>query len=69
MFKWEPRPYVETRFNMVNHKIINLGDQTDDIDAVNKRFLEQEIQISHINSSHKTDQFSYLMQNIWSGPM
>ena len=54
---------------MVNHKIINLGDQTDDIDAVNKRFLEQEIQISHINSSHKTDQFSYLMQNIWSGPM
>ena len=31
-------PYVETRFNMVNHKIINLGDPTDGKDAVNKHF-------------------------------
>ena len=68
LFKWEPRPYVEARFNMVNHKIINLGDPTDDIDAVNEQFFEQEIQISHIKPSHKTDQFSYLMQNTqeWS---
>ena len=53
---------------MVNHKIINLGDPTDDIDAVNKQFFEQEIQISHIKPSHKTDKFSYLMQNTleWS---
>ena len=34
---------------MVNHKIINLGDPTDDIDAVNEQFFEQEIQISHKN--------------------
>ena len=68
LFKWEPRPYVEARFNMINHKIINLGDPTDDIDAVNEQFFEQEIQISHIKPSHKTDQFSYLMQNTqeWS---
>ena len=53
---------------MVNHKIINLRDPTDDIDADNEQSFEQEIQISHIKPSHKTDQFSYLMQNTleWS---
>ena len=53
---------------MVNHKIINLGDPTDYIDAVNEQFFEQEIQISHIKPSHKANQFSYLMQNTlkWS---
>lgn len=28
--------YVTRRFNMVNHKIINLGDPADDKDATNK---------------------------------
>ena len=58
---WDP--YVETRFNMVNQNIINLGDPTDDKDAVNKRFLGQEVQKSYIKASHKTDQFAYLMRN------
>ena len=60
--------YVETRINMVNHKIINLGDPTDNKDAVNKQFLEQEVQKSHIKPSPKTDHFFYLMQNTleWS---
>ena len=44
---------------MANHKIINLGDPSDDKDAVNRQFLEQ----SHINPTHKEDQFKYLMQN------
>ena len=39
-----------------------MQELTDDIDAVNKPFLEQEIQTSHIKPSYKTDQFSYLMQ-------
>ena len=56
-------PYVETRSNMVNHKIINLADQTDNKNAVNKQFLEQEMQKSHSKPSHKTDQFAYLKQN------
>ena len=60
--------YVETRSNMVNHKIINLADPTDNKNAVNMQFLEQEIQKSHIKPSHKTDQFAYLKQNTleWS---
>ena len=33
------------RFNMVNHKIINLGDPTNNKDAVNRQYLEQ----SYIN--------------------
>ena len=53
-------PYVETRSNMVNHKIINLADPTGNKNAVNMQFLEQEIQKSHIKPSHKTDQFAYL---------
>ena len=61
-------PYVETRFIMVNHKIINLADPTDDKDAVNKQFLEQEIQKSRFKASHKTDQFAYLMQNTLEWP-
>ena len=61
-------PYVETRFIMVNHKIINLAHPTDDKDAVNKQFLEQEIQKSRFKASHKTDQFAYLMQNTLGWP-
>ena len=55
------------RFHMTNHKIINLGDPSDDKDTVKKEFLE-EVQNSHIKPSHKTDQFSCLMQNTleWS---
>lgn len=29
-------PYVNTRFYMVNHKIINLGDPNDHKDAINQ---------------------------------
>lgn len=38
-------PCVYRRFNMVNHKIINLGDPTNNKDAVNRQYLEQ----SYIN--------------------
>ena len=44
---------------MTNNKIINLGDPTDDKDAVNKQFLEQEIQKYQLKPSHKTNQFDY----------
>ena len=33
-------PYVNTRFNMVNHKIINLGDPTSNKDATNKAYVD-----------------------------
>ena len=48
---------------MVNHKIINLGDSNDDKDAIEKQFLEQEVQKSHIKQSHYNDEFKYLMAN------
>ena len=50
---------ANTRFNMVNHKIINLGDPTNNTDAVNKQYLEQ----SHVKPTHKTDQFAYLRKD------
>lgn len=56
-------PYAGRRFNMVNHKTINLGDPADDRDAINKQFLEQEVQKSHIKSNHYNDEFKYLMAN------
>lgn len=56
-------PYVSTRLNVVNHKIINLAHPTGDKDAVNKQYFKQEVQKSHIKPSHKTTQFAYLMQN------
>ena len=52
-------PYVRRRFNMVNHKIINLRAPTNNADAVNKQCLEQ----SHITPTHKTDQFACLMKD------
>ena len=48
---------------MVNHKIINLGDSNDDKDAIEKQFLEQEVQKSHIKQSHYNNEFKYLMAN------
>lgn len=56
-------PYVGRRFNMVNHKITNLADPTDDKDAVNKQFLEQEVPKSHIKPNHYNNVFKYLMAN------
>ena len=35
LFVEKRNPYVNTRFNMVSHKIINLGDPSDNKDAVN----------------------------------
>ena len=40
---------------MVDNNIINLADPTDDEDADNKQFLEQEVQKS-LKPSHKTNQ-------------
>ena len=48
---------------MVNHKIINLGDPSDNKDAVNKQFLKQEVQKSHIKPIHYNNEFKYLMTN------
>lgn len=58
-------PFVRKRFNITNHKIINLGDPIDDKNAVNWQYLEQ----SHIKPTHKTDQFKYFTQNKleWTG--
>ena len=56
-------PYVYHQFNMVKNKIINLGDQTDALDAtdaVNKQYLEK----SHVKPSHYKKEFKYLMTNI-----
>ena len=44
---------------MVKNKIINLGDPTDDTDAVNKKYLEK----SHVKPSHYNNEFKYLMTN------
>ena len=62
------KTYVETRFKMVNHKIINLADPENDGDAVSKSYLNTVIQESHIKLSHKTNQFAYLMQNTLKWP-
>ena len=50
-------PYVYHRFNMVKDKIINLGDPTDDTDAVNKQYLEK----SSVKPSHYNNEFKYLI--------
>ena len=48
---------------MVSQKIINLGDPSDNKDAVNKQFLKQEVQKSHIKPNHYNNEFKYLMAN------
>ena len=52
-------PYVYHQFNMVNNRIINLGDPTDATDAINKQYLEK----SHVKPSHNNNEFKYLMTN------
>ena len=56
---------------MTNNKIINLGDPTDDKDAVNKQCLEQlkdKKKKNSLNQVIKRNQFDYLMKNTleWS---
>ena len=55
-------PYVETISNMVNHKIINLADLTDNKNDVKKQFWEQEIQKSQF---FPFDKFTNSCQEIW----
>ena len=50
-------PYVYHQFNMVKHKIINLGDPTDATDAINRITLNKHF----IKPSDHTNRFAYLM--------
>ena len=52
-------PYVYHQFNMVNNRIIYLGDPTDATDAINKKYLEK----SNVKPSHYNNEFKYLMTN------
>ena len=52
-------PYVYHRFNMVKNRIINLGDPTDDTDAVNLKTLNTHI----MKPIHYNNEFKYLMTN------
>ena len=50
-------PYVYTRFNMTNNKIINLANSTDATDGFNLRTLNTHI----LKPSDHTNRFAYLM--------
>ena len=50
-------PYVYTRFNMSNNKVINLGDPKDSTDGVNLRTLNKH----NIKPSDHTNKFAYLI--------
>ena len=52
-------PYVYHKFNMVNNRIIDLGDLTEATDAINKQYLEK----SHVKPSHYHNEFKFLMTN------
>ena len=45
---------------MVSHKIINLGDPSDNKDAVNKQFLKQEVQKSHTKPNYYNNDYKIL---------
>ena len=64
----QDNPYVKTRFNMANNKIINLAHAENDRDAVSKSYLQTLIQKYQLKPSYNTNQFAYLMQNTleWS---
>ena len=47
--------------NMSGHKIINLEDPASDSDAANKKYVDSRLHESHIQPSHYTDVFAYLM--------
>ena len=50
--------------NMSGHKIINLEDPASDADAVNKKYVDSRLHESHIQPSHYTDVFNYLMYQV-----
>ena len=52
-------PQVRARLNMNKYEIINLGDPTDDTDAINNQYLKK----SHIKPSHWSNEFKYFMTN------
>ena len=51
---------ITSDINMSDKKITNLKSPEGDNDAVNREFLNQQISISHIETSDKTNQFKYL---------
>ena len=50
-------PYVYTRFNTSNNKVINLGHPTDSTDGVNLRTLNKH----NIKPCDHTNRFAYLI--------
>ena len=51
---------ITSDINMSNNKITNLKSPEGDNDAVNREFLNQQISVSHVETSDKTNQFKYL---------
>ena len=50
--------------NMNGHKIINLEEPSPDNDAVNKKYIDNNLHTAQVQPSHYKDEFSYLMSDI-----
>ena len=50
--------------NVSGHKIINLEDPTSDSDATNKKYVDSQLHESHVQPSHYTNVFGYLMSSL-----
>ena len=47
--------------NMNDHKIVSLKDPLDDKDAINKKYFEDKLLLSHLIPSHHENAFKYLL--------
>ena len=49
--------------NMGNNKVTHLKDPTNDTDAVNKKYLEDHVGESHVQSANAENKFKYIMDD------
>ena len=67
-FKKDGSVPMSGSLKMSGHKIINLENPASDSDATNKKYVDSRLHESHIQPSHYTDMFAYLMYeaNQWT---
>ena len=60
MFEYDYGTKMKTGVNLSNFKISNLKTPTTDTDAVNKKYIDEKLEQSHILASSKKNEFVYL---------
>ena len=60
MFEYDNEMKMKTDINLSNFKISNLKTPTNELDAANKKYIDETLEQSHLLASSKKNEFLYL---------